>query len=148
MLQALAPGIVVALLVMVAILIGSYWLVKRHEGAPRRSRERKPDPRPAIDRTGGRANRRASDVLADAKRLHASRAGWSDILATLNPSDDRAMAGELQAIRGPHMFAPELALQVIEHGCAEALRKDPNASAHAGLLAAREGMEKVTRYGD
>ena len=90
----------------------------------------------------------ALQVKNEVKRLHARNAGWPQILVALNASNDPDIHSELQAIRGPHMFAPSTALQVIEHGCDEVLRRSKQSSGFAAVRAARQSMEKITRYGD
>ena len=87
-------------------------------------------------------------MKARTTRLLAIDAGWPQIIADLNPSGDADIQAELERLRGPHMFAPATALNVIRHGCELALRSSSHASALSALRAAGDSMEKVTRYGD
>jgi len=87
-------------------------------------------------------------MKARTTRLLTIDAGWPQIIADLNPSGDADVQAELERLRGPHMFAPATALNVIHHGCELALRSRSHASALSALRAARDSMEKVTRYGD
>ena len=90
----------------------------------------------------------ALQVKSEVIRLRAGNAGWPQILVTLNAGNDPDIHSELQTIRGPHMFAPATALQVIEYGCDEVLRRSKQSSGIAAVRSARQSMEKITRYGD
>lgn len=89
----------------------------------------------------------AKETTAVTTSLLASQAMWPEILASLNPDGDAEVARVLLVLRGPHMFAPHTALQVLLDGCAKALRVNPAATHLAALLAAQESMEEVTRFG-
>ena len=77
--------------------------------------------------------------------LHKRNAQWGDILTALNPTRDPKTQEILNAIRGPHMFAPRTALGVIEWGCRSV---HPAATVIEALNAALENMNKVLRCGD
>lgn len=70
---------------------------------------------------------------------------WPQILSTLDPANDSKVSALLVRLRGPHMFAPHLALGVLRTGC-EAVR--PDASAQDAIKAAVDSMDKVLKFGD
>jgi hypothetical protein len=90
---------------------------------------RKGDPKPPWWKRFGRwwsgsGNRKvrvdsqsASDLLRRVRALREAGAGWPQILSTLNPRNDRVAAGLLTKLRGPHQFAPHVALNVLEDAC-------------------------------
>ena len=146
--HGISPGVIVALLIVALLIGGSYWIGRRQQGP--RTQRRPPTPR------RGAASQisifvvvpSAHEMKARTARLLATNASWPQIVADLNPSNDADIQAELQRIRGPHMFAPATALNVIRHGCELALRSSSHASALSALRAAGDSMEKVTRYGD
>lgn len=146
--HGITPGVIVALLLVAVLIVGSYWIIRRQQG-PRAQRQSPPPRRAATSqRSIFVVVPSALEMKAQTTRLPAIDAGWPQIIADLNPSDDADIRAELQHIRGPHMFAPATALNVIHHGCELALRSRSHASALSALRAARDSMEKVTRYGD
>jgi len=146
--HGITTGVIVALAVVVMLIGGSYWLARRQQGQGPQPRARTPRRGAGSHRTSSTVPLSAAEAKAETTRLLAASAGWPQIVAALNPSNDAELHAELQRIRGPHMFAPATAIKVIHHGCELALRTSSRASALSGLRAARESMEKVTRYGD
>ena len=147
--ERLTPGVLVALALVALIIVGSYWLARRHQRdavqrSVRSTRSARKSPASGL----GSSAMSALQLKNEVERLHAKNAGWPEILAVLNANNESNLHSELQAIRGPHMFAPMTALQVIEHGCDEVLRRSKESSAFAAVRSARQSMEKVTRYGD
>ena len=137
--SSISPGVLLALLVVAIVIVGLYFFVRS---------------KPSSSRQGAALSRArttvatARDVKELAQQLQKSSAQWPAILATLNPTSDGQIMGQLQALRGPHMFKPDTGLTVIIHGCDIALRKTAKASALSGLQEAQRSMEKVTRFGD
>lgn len=82
-------------------------------------------------------------LMAEAKRLGAKQAGWPEIFDSLNPSQDKRVADLLIAVRGPHMFAPGVAMRVVQAGCEYALRSNERADSVAALQAAQSGVDRV-----
>ncbi len=137
-------------LLLLVIFIAFAYLWARRRGAGSASRKPRPRARESRSspRTSDRANLSAEQAKVSVAQLLKANAQWPQIIAALNPQNDVAVAAELSRIRGPHMFVPHLALQVIQHGCEESIRVNKNASFIAAATAARVSMEKVTRYGD
>jgi hypothetical protein len=71
----------------------------------------------------------AKELLARVQALRKADAQWDAIWASLNPTDDEEVQRLLVEIRGPHMFAPHLGLNVIEDGGKRALASSPGADA-------------------
>ena len=145
--HSLHPGVFFALVILAGLIAGSYWFTRKQSRPLRR-----PQPRVRTGRVTAplAANDAPSAITmkANISGLLASNAMWPQIIIALNPGNSQSFRAELERIRGPHMFVPATALQVMYHGCEEVLRKSPNASALSALTAARASMEKVTRYGD
>lgn len=78
----------------------------------------------------------AKEMLSCLEELRQAGAQWDVIWSRLNPGGDPEVQRLLVEIRGPHMFAPHLALGVIEVGCQRALAQSPDADALAGLQVA------------
>jgi len=146
--HGITPGVIIALAMVVVIIGGSYWLARRQQGQRQHPRARMPRRVAGSHRATPTVSLSAAEVKAETARLLAACAGWPQIVVALNPSNDAEVHAELQRIRGPHMFAPATAIKVIHHGCELALRSNGQASALSALRAARESMEKITRYGD
>jgi len=72
--------------------------------------------------------------------LRTENAQWPTILTALNPRGDRAIAKLLVELRGPHLFAPQVALNVIMAGAQRALAANPGATA---LDALRESLRST-----
>src|SRR2546426_269907 len=71
-----------------------------------------PGRRPAIS---------AADILQRVQRLQTANAQWPEIWETLNPDGDAVTQQLLVELRGPYMFAPHVALNVLEIGCQRAM---------------------------
>lgn len=97
-----------------------------------------------VKRSRGGAGARGANLLDTVRKLSVSNAQWPAIMAALNPTRDSKLASLLQELRGPHMFVPHTALNIIENAC----RANPQASIREILSNARGDMAKVTRYGD
>jgi hypothetical protein len=133
----IASLVLAALAVLVAVVI-----VLRGRNTSQSTR-RAPGARPAPPRAGSQST--AAELLVLLKQLDAENAQWTRILSAINPTDDRAIAALLQDLRGPHMFAPHTALGVMLEG---ARSVGPKASVREALTAARDSMNKVTRFGN
>jgi hypothetical protein len=90
----------------------------------------------------------AMDLLATTKELQRAGADWVQIAGRLNPAGHQGLAAAIERLRGPHLFAPHIALNVVAHGCEAAIAKHPQASALDALAAAERSLAKVTRAGD
>jgi hypothetical protein len=142
----LPPGVVLALLVVFAIIAVSYFVARKQQSGSR-PRNRPPNAGAYLSR-GRLRELTAQGIKVEAQRLHKAGAQWPEVLTALNPQCDNQTTILLQALRGPHMFNPGVALSVILHGCDVAIRKSSTASALVALQEANESMEKVTRFGD
>lgn len=125
------------LILVVVIIAGIFWWLTR----PRARRESTPVAiRSQVQRTTCRVS--ATELIGRVRELRRCNAQWPEIEQALG-------AGEiLRSIRGAHLFAPHVALNVIESGCEFAMQKNPQADAHAALVEAKSSMEKITRFGD
>jgi hypothetical protein len=148
MTHGFSPGVLVALALVVVLIAGSYWLARKQQGQVSQRGARSPRRGTRPHGATSRNLLSAGEAKAATERLLTSGAGWPQIVAALNPSNNAEVNAELQKIRGPHMFAPATAIKVIHHGCEVALHKDSRASALSGIRAARQSMERVTRLGD
>lgn len=90
----------------------------------------------------------AAALLVTVRRLQAANAGWTDILAALNPHTDGTTARLLTSLRGPHQFAPQVALNAIDDGCQRVLATNASASTAEALKEALSRSQVVTRLGD
>jgi glycine/D-amino acid oxidase-like deaminating enzyme len=114
------------------------------KGAPPPPATRVPG-HPATPAHGSR-NVLTAAQLRDAVKLLGSRgAAWPEILGTLNPSGNKTIADHLIAIRGPHMFAPGVAMQAIQAGCEDVLRSSPAATCVDALVSTRRSLDKIVR---
>jgi hypothetical protein len=77
--------------------------------------------------------------------LQKVNAQWTEILQMLNPDDDPEVQRLLLELRGPHLFAPHVGLNVLETGYPRVLIHDPRAGRLAVLQAALQGSERFTR---
>src|SRR5262245_7753978 len=66
-------------------------------------------------------------------------AGWPEIWQALEADGDDATQRLLAELRGPHLFAPHVALNVLEEGCRRALAKNPAAGRLDALQEALSG---------
>ena len=137
-----------ALAALAAIL-----LVYVRTSRPKRKRPKdvdgsKRDPRAVPPRQGGRKGLSAVRTIEVSRSLRKSNAQGPEIISSLNPDGNSQVNAALLALRGPHMFVPQTALNIIEQECGELLRSNPAATQLAGLIRAKESMETVTRFGD
>jgi len=88
------------------------------------------------------------NTLETVRKLRVNNAQWPTIVAELNPTCDSKLASLLQELRGPHMFVPHTALNIIEDACLGTLSANPRAGMREILSNARRDMAKVTRHGD
>src|SRR5205823_360458 len=78
----------------------------------------------------------AAQFLHQVVGLQQKNASWDEIWRTLNPDDDLEVQRLLVELRGPHLFAPHVALNVLEEGCRRVLAGSPDADRLAALQAA------------
>jgi hypothetical protein len=78
------------------------------------------------------------------QRLQAVKAQWPQIMAELNPHNDQKTYQLLIELRGPHMFVPHVALNLIENAC----RRLQVGDVQTVLNLACENMKKITQFGD
>ncbi len=86
------------------------------------------------------------NLLEIIQRLKATKAQWPAIMTALNPRNDKKIQELIIELRGPHMFAPHTALNLMENAC-RSLGQGANDS-RAVLRTACESMKKVTRFGE
>jgi hypothetical protein len=141
MFEMMSLQITSLVLAALAVLVAAYIVFRGHSTA--QPTRRVPGARPAPPRAGSQIT--AAELLVLLKQLDAENAQWTKILSAINPTGDRAIAALLQDLRGPHMFAPHTALGVMLDG---ARSVGPKASVREALAAARDSMNKVTRFGN
>ncbi len=128
--------ILAALIVILALLV--WWSIlsarRKPKGQPIGTY------RPKFHRSAGPPL--ATELMKRVEELQRSNAPWPEIQRVLGSTDI------LVAIRGPHLFAPHVGLNVIKHGCEIAIRKNPQADWWSALREAKASMERVTRCGD
>jgi hypothetical protein len=125
------------LILVIVIIAGIFWRLTR----PRPRRKSAPIAiRSQVQRTTRRVS--ARELIGRVRELRRCNAQWPQIEQALGDSE------LLRSIRGPHLFAPRVALNVIESGCEFAMQKNPQADAHAALAEAKSSMEKITKLGD
>jgi hypothetical protein len=84
------------------------------------------------------------NVLQVIQSLQRSGALWPQIMAELNPRNDRQTQQLLVELRGPHMFAPHVALNLLENAC----QVLDNRGDHKDVARlACENMKKITEFG-
>ena len=93
-------------------------------------------------------SRSARDLLARVRSLRGTEANWPQILSTVNPRNDRVAADLLTKLRGPHQFAPHVALNVLVEGCERVIIANQRASDIDALREALRRSEVVTKFGD
>lgn len=113
--------------IVLVVIILAVWLLRRRTSS------------------GGPAGTDLGEVI---RQLRTSHAQWPTISAALNPRNDATVSGLLKELRGPHMFVPHTALNIIEDAYASTFRSNPRASVRDVLKQACGSMSKVTRYGD
>ncbi len=87
----------------------------------------------------------AAEVLQRVNELQETNAQWPEIWQTLNPDGDAETQQLLIEFRGPYMFVPHLALNVLQHGCERALAGSPLASRVQALREALRADDQVVR---
>jgi hypothetical protein len=121
-----APALIL-IVAAVALLLG--WIVVRR-------------------RTGASRGLKGTAVLDTVRQLYAENAQWPKIVAELNPANDSAISALLIELRGPHMFVPHIALNIIENASCTVLEAKPSAGIEEVLKAARASMNRVTQFGN
>ena len=69
----------------------------------------------------------AASVLERVRDLQGREAQWPDIWQVLNPDGDAEAQRLLVDLRGPHMFAPKVALNGCEEACRTVMARNPAA---------------------
>ena len=87
----------------------------------------------------------AAGILSRVHRLQQANAHWDEILPQLNPNRDPDVQQLLVEIHGQHLFAPHLALAVIEDGCNRVLASSRGADALLALRMATGRAEPFVR---
>lgn len=128
-----SPSIIFGLLLLLA-------LVMVYSGWKKSKSGRRP--------SGSRGPSKGASILDITRKLQAVNAQWPKIISELNPRNDPKATQLLLELRGPHMFAPHTALNIIVDACRSTLKTRPDASLCDILRNACESMKKVTRYGD
>ena len=93
-------------------------------------------------------SRSAKDLLSRVRGLRKTEASWLRIISAINPRNDKAVADLLATLRGPHQFAPHIALNVLEDGCERVLAANQRASDIDALREALRRSEVVRKFGD
>jgi hypothetical protein len=84
-----------------------------------------------------------SELLRRLTGLQIGKAEWPEIFTTLNPDNDPEAQRALESLRGPHMFVPDVALNVIEAECRRIITFAPGADWLTALLAATKTMDRL-----
>ncbi len=92
-----------------------------------------------------RASLTGADVLQRVQDLQKANAQWPEIWQALNPDGNQSVQKLLIEFRGPHMFAPHVALNVLEDSCRRVLARDANADRLAVLQAALKSGDPFVR---
>lgn len=87
----------------------------------------------------------AAQVLSRVQSLRHANAQWDAIFSQLNPAADPEVQRLLIEIRGPHLFAPNLGLGVIEDGCLRVLASSPGGDVLAALREAIRRQDPFVR---
>jgi hypothetical protein len=87
----------------------------------------------------------ATEVLQRVGELQKACAQWPEMWAALNPDGAAKVQRLLVELRGPHMFAPQAGLNVVEDGCRRALAHEPSADRLAALKAALKSGDPFVR---
>jgi hypothetical protein len=90
-------------------------------------------------------SRSATDLLRRVRGLREVGAGWPQILSTLNTRNDKVAASLLTNLRGPHQFAPHVALNVLEDACERVITVNQRASDIDALREALSRSDFATR---
>jgi hypothetical protein len=87
----------------------------------------------------------AAEMLRRVAALDPANAQWPEIWAQLNPDGDPAVQQLLIDFRGPYLFAPHAAINVLRIGCERALAASPTADRVAAIRAAMQADDQVVR---
>jgi hypothetical protein len=87
----------------------------------------------------------AADVLQRVSELQKANAQWPEIWQALNPDGDAETQQLLIGFRGPYMFVPHVALNVLQVGCERALAGSPLASRVQALREAMRADDQIVR---
>ena len=90
-------------------------------------------------------SRSANGLLERVRGLRREQAGWPRILSVVNPRNDRVAAALLTQLRGPHQFAPHVALSVLEAACERVMASGRRASEIDALREAARQTDRITR---
>jgi hypothetical protein len=84
-----------------------------------------------------------SELLRRITALQVGKAEWPEIFATLNPDNHPEAQRALESLRGPHMFVPDVGLNVIEEECRRMIAVAPGSDWLTALLAATKTMDRL-----
>jgi hypothetical protein len=87
----------------------------------------------------------AAEALQRVNELKKANSQWPEIWQPMNPDGDAETLELLIGFRGPYMFVPHLALNVLQHGCERALADSPVANQVQALREAMRADDKVVR---
>lgn len=87
----------------------------------------------------------ADELLRRTQALQERHAQWETIAVELNPGGDAEIQQLIAAIRGPHLFAPHLALGVIADACQRVIALSPAADAVTALREAVNSADPFVR---
>ena len=87
----------------------------------------------------------AADVLEVTGTLQKANAQWPEIWGALNPDGDAEAQRLLVEFRGPYLFAPHVALNVLVVGCQRVLAENPGAGRVEALRSAMATDDRVVR---
>jgi hypothetical protein len=137
------------ILILVAIVIVVFLIVRfpKNRKWPKQSRFQKARPSiapPSVPAREAPSKFSAAEMLSHVQALRAKDAQWDAILPDLNPTNDPEVEQLLITIRGPHLFAPHVGLNVIEEGCKKALSLFPNSNALQALRGAIRSQDIIT----
>jgi hypothetical protein len=83
--------------------------------------------------------------LKQVLQLREANAQWVEIFKALNPETNSEVAQLLIELRGPHMFIPHVALNLMEVGCQQAIARDPAATVVTALRTALKLADPFSR---
>lgn len=92
---------------------------------------------------GSRAS--ANQLLDVVRELKQQNAGWEKIWERINPKGEHQIHELLVKLRGPHMFAPHVGLNVLEAGCERAIKQNSGAGAVEALREALAHADRIVR---